>query len=390
MIFTGRGTSIRGTRSRLLVIGLGLVLFFLSTASLFWYFEHEHPVQRELLRTPVDVLYWWTITCTTVGYGDISPKTQAGKVLVVIVVLVGVSMVTAVVAKAGSMFIEQRMQLLRGFGHMKHHRNHILVCGWSEDLAGILGLLLEYSRDTSAEDIVLLNGEDPDRVNTLRSRPEFKGLELVSGDHTNRSDLERAGASRARAAMVLADTGAADPDSRTLLGVMALRQANKTAHVCAEVREDRFVQYIRDAGADEVIDPSTFRRAMASQILVSPGMGNVFYDLLSLESGAFFDFEPLDEQWNGRTYGELRDEYCSRRDVTLVGLVEHVGNPLEMKREALREAQKAPDVGKLVTQLRDVKALKPNSPCLSPPPEHTIGSRTSAVVIHRNRPGVQA
>ena len=97
---------------------LGFLLFFLLTSFLFWLFEHDHPAQKDLLQTPLDVLYWWLITCTTVGYGDITPKTPEGKLLVIIVIVVGVAMVTTGVARLGSFFFARRLQSMRGLGRM--------------------------------------------------------------------------------------------------------------------------------------------------------------------------------------------------------------------------------------------------------------------------------
>ena len=43
----------------------------------------------------IDALYFSTITLTTIGYGDITPQTDAGKLFTVFYVLVGVSIIGA-------------------------------------------------------------------------------------------------------------------------------------------------------------------------------------------------------------------------------------------------------------------------------------------------------
>lgn len=362
-------------------LAYGLAAFFVMAGALFWWLERD----QEHVRTPLDVLYWLVTTTATVGYGDITPKTQMGKLLVILVVLAGVTVVATVAARAGSAILQQRLEQLRGFVRMDHLGAHTLVCGWSEDLDSMLGSLVEHGSQGRADRIVLISSQDMDRMSALRGRPQLEGLHLVSGDITKATDLERAGAARAAMALILADDHDPAPDSRTLLAVMAFRQLNKEAHLCAEVREQRFVGYLRDAGADELIDPSAFRRAMAAQMLVSPGMGNVFDDLLRLDKGAVFSFEEIPAELVGRPFAELARRYLDEEGAMLVGLVENVGSPLQVKREALREAQKTPDVSHLVNRLREAKLVQPHHPVLCPAPDHTLRPRSRAVVVRRKR-----
>jgi len=366
-------------RGRTLRLAAGLAAFFGGSCLLFWWLERD----QGLLRTPVDVLYWWITTTATVGYGDITPRTQGGKLLVVLVVLAGVTVVATVAARAGSAFLQQRFLQMRGLGRMDNLSGHTIVCGWSEDLDGILRSLVDHGPGMRADRIVLISSQDADRQAALVSRTGLAGLHTLAGDVTRPADLERAGAARAAMALVLSEDGDPAPDSRTLLTVMAFRQLNKEAHLCAEVREQRFVDHVRDAGADELIDPGAFRRAMAAQILVSPGMGNVFYDLLRFDRGASFGFEAIPGALVGHPFAELARRYLDREGVMLVGLVENVGSPLHIKREALREAQKTPDVSRLVSQLREAKLVQPHHPVLCPPPDHQLRPRSLAVVVRR-------
>ena len=370
-------------QSRFVYFGIGFLFFFASTAFLFWYWEHDHPAQQGLLDTPLDVVYWWLITCTTVGYGDISPKTPAGKVLVGVMVIVGVSMVTTLVARMGSFFMERRLQLMRGHGQMDHLVDHIIICGWHDDLDGILRSMLDKEPGLLAERIVLVNQIDPERVNALRSRPEFKGLNFVSGDYTDQADLKRAGVERAKSILILTEPREGGADAAALLGVMAVRQLSRKVHLCAEVGEERFVRYMLDAGCDEVIHLASLRRSLAAQIVLAPGTGNIFHDLLDFDEGAYLAIETIPEEYCGKTFADLQQVYAGRPGVMLVGLLENVGNPYEMKRQAIRAAQMAPDIGHLVTQLRGVKEKTPNAPVLCPAPNRIVEPQTCAVVICR-------
>ena len=56
----------------------------------------------------VDSLYFSVITLTTVGYGDFSPVTNAGKVFNIFYVLVGLGIFAALVTEIGGHLVEAR------------------------------------------------------------------------------------------------------------------------------------------------------------------------------------------------------------------------------------------------------------------------------------------
>jgi hypothetical protein len=54
---------------------------------------------------PVDALYFSVTTLTTVGYGDFSPQTNAGKLFTVVFVLVGVGILLAFLARVAGQVV---------------------------------------------------------------------------------------------------------------------------------------------------------------------------------------------------------------------------------------------------------------------------------------------
>jgi voltage-gated potassium channel len=54
-----------------------------------------------------DALWWAVVTATTVGYGDLSPVTPAGRVIAVVLMFVGIGVIGAFTATIASWFIEQ-------------------------------------------------------------------------------------------------------------------------------------------------------------------------------------------------------------------------------------------------------------------------------------------
>lgn len=61
----------------------------------------------------VDALYYSIVTVATVGYGDIVPKTPAGKILSLVIICTGVTTFLAVAANATELFLNRRDQETR-------------------------------------------------------------------------------------------------------------------------------------------------------------------------------------------------------------------------------------------------------------------------------------
>src|SRR5512141_2724001 len=60
-----------------------------------------------------DAVYFSIVTVATVGYGDITPVTQTGKILAIILIITGVGTFLGVVANSTDMLLNKREKALR-------------------------------------------------------------------------------------------------------------------------------------------------------------------------------------------------------------------------------------------------------------------------------------
>lgn len=56
-------------------------------------YQVEHPINQENFTTFFDAVYFCVVTMTTVGFGDVTPISQAGKFLTVLMILTGIVLI---------------------------------------------------------------------------------------------------------------------------------------------------------------------------------------------------------------------------------------------------------------------------------------------------------
>ncbi|HJO04001.1 MAG TPA: hypothetical protein QGG47_08500 [Acidobacteriota bacterium] len=186
--------------------------------------------------------------------------------------------------------------------------------------------------------------------------------------------------------MLADDTGTHSPaeaDARTVMTVMTVAELAPEAYVCAELLDPKYQQQLEAAGADEMILTQHNSRVLLANAAVGTGISGIFYALMTGESGGGLVTASFSSQFVGRPFRELRQHYVETDGSLLVGLVENTGNVQQRKHEALREAQRTPDISQLVENLRRVKNVEPHVPVLNPADDYVVPQHSVAILIQR-------
>ncbi len=81
-----------------------LVLVVLAACVMF---ALEHKAQPDAFKSVLDAIWWAVVTLTTVGYGDITPVTAGGKILAIMIMLLGVGTVALPAGMLAARFSEE-------------------------------------------------------------------------------------------------------------------------------------------------------------------------------------------------------------------------------------------------------------------------------------------
>lgn len=207
----------------------------------------------------LDSLYLTVITLTTVGYGDVKPDTDAGKVFTMFLALGGIFTLFYTAAETIRMVVGGEMRIALERQRMERslaeQKDHMIVCGF-----GRMGRLV--CKEFSAQKIPFVVIER--QAEQLENFRMPLGLAL-HGDATLDEVLRKAGVGQARALVSLV---ASDADN--LYITMSARLLNDKLFIVARAEDERSEQKLLRAGANRVISPYLIGGFRVAQAVLRP------------------------------------------------------------------------------------------------------------------------
>jgi len=70
----------------------------------------ESPYEDAQITNLIDAFWWVSATVTTVGYGDVVPVTDLGRLMGIILMFVGITIIGTFISVFGAMLIESRLK----------------------------------------------------------------------------------------------------------------------------------------------------------------------------------------------------------------------------------------------------------------------------------------
>ena len=231
---------------------------------------------------PIDALYMTVITLGTVGYREIAPLSDAGKIFTIFLIIGGIGTAAWAVGQSMEYFINslavRRRRMERSIAKLT---NHVIICGY-----GRIGRQVASNLRQRGTDFVVIE-QDPEVIETL----DAQGILVVDGNASDDDALQRA---RIGVATTVVATLSTNADN--VYVVLSARTLNPGIRIVARASDAASAQKLQQAGADKVISPYEIGGRYIANVVMRPHVVN-FMDVVNAardEASANLEIEELE------------------------------------------------------------------------------------------------
>ena len=248
---------------------LSIAVYIGASWSLLWLCGERDLVARE------DFIYWLVVTASTVGYGDLSPVTTPGKLVVALfVVPLGLGMFALAIGRLAAFISFQWRKGVHGLKSL-NVAEHILIIGWDavRTIPLIKLLLREQEYSDCPRRVVLCVQKD--MVNPLPEKIDFVRARSFSDDH----DMSRARIEQASCVIINNPE-----DDVTMTAALYSSSRNSDAHIIAYFKDENLGRLLKTHCPNIECTPSVAVEMLA-KAAVDPGSSRLHHQLLNVEEG---------------------------------------------------------------------------------------------------------
>lgn len=304
-----------------LKLGLGLVrmknlsllvatLFFILFCTVTIYM-----LEPQTFESLLTSFYFVMTTFSTVGYGDYSPTTIAGRLFTILMYLFGIGLLGVVIGKIVDTFSIFRKRKEEGkLAYTKE--NHIIIVGWGKKTETAVDEILES--DTTSEVVI---------IDTLPKSPTDVALErvhYVQGDPSEEETFNQANIKKAKSVIIFADDAIQIPslrDAKTLTIAITVERLASHVHTTVEIMTKKQIPNFSHVKVDEFILSQETTSLLAVRSAMHQNVSTIVTQLISRSIGEDLFEVPKNDKW--QTYGDAFHELLSN-GATLIADRDHM------------------------------------------------------------------
>lgn len=208
-----------------------------------------------------EALYMTVITLATVGFREVQPLSQEGKLFTIILIISGTGMIAYTLSSLIQFTLEGQLRKILGRRKLENRisklRGHYIICGY-----GRIGKMI--CRDFASKPVPFVVIEsDPAKVESLENSEYM----FVSGNATDDSTLLTAGIEHAKGLIT-----AVTSDTDNVYITLSARGLNPNLFILSRASEEGSETKLMRAGASKVISPYTIGANRMAQAILRPSV----------------------------------------------------------------------------------------------------------------------
>ncbi|HFU76115.1 MAG TPA: potassium channel protein, partial [Arcobacter sp.] len=255
-----------------------------------------------------DAMYWSFITVSTIGYGDITPQTDIGKSVTLILILTGYTVIaffTSIVTST----ISEKLDIIKennALTNASKLKDYILVCGYGKVGQVLVDNLKKHQY------AVLVIEINPQRVELA----EKNNITVIKDDATSIDLLKRVGINNnVRSVIALSDN-----DEVNLSIILAVRSISSHINIISRCNKEKTKSKLKLAGANEVFDITGAASLVGLGFMNHPVAFDAIDDILIDHRGAIINEIEIFDTSNfiGKSLQEIN---FKRFNITFIGVI---------------------------------------------------------------------
>ncbi len=220
----------------------------------------------------LDALYMTVTTITTVGYGEIIPLNNAGRIFAMFIILGGVGLVYYSLTALGAFLVlgdwQNELRARRRRSMIEHLKKHTIVCGY-----GRVGrhVVHELIREKMPYVIIEMDAEKAARL-------EAQGHLVVSGNAADERRLQEAGITQASHLIACASS-----DAENVFITLTARGMRPDLYIIARANYEESIPKLIRAGANRVVEPYTISGRRMVSVIIRPDVADFLDEVMHSE-----------------------------------------------------------------------------------------------------------
>jgi len=261
----------------------------------------------------LDAVYMTVITASTVGFSEVKPLSDGGKIFTSLFIMFNLGTFTYFISIFSRYVFEGELKEIfwayRNSSDMKKLKDHVIVCGY-----GRYGFRAVEELKENGEKYVIIESNE-DVLKKLDLTDEEKSHVLV-GDANDENFLQKAGVDRAKALIA-----ALPNDASNVFVTLSARELNSEMKIIARASLESTKRKLMTAGANHVILPDLIGGHFMASLVTRPQVMGFLERIAGWSDEKVIleeiRYEDLYDEYKDKSIGELNIQ--SRYDVTVVG-----------------------------------------------------------------------